>query len=116
MQEKTAKMEVRGQEIIHQINVLKTEVARAQEKSKEQDQELERKYCDKQTEHHEWLTDLKRRNEAGTKNERGTTRRKPGRNGEKYAIINSEWHGRFCPKFSATPKSISNVQFQLFGF
>jgi len=57
-------MEVWGQIINHQMDELQTEVARAQEETKEQVKELEMKCCGKQTEHHDWLTDLERRNES----------------------------------------------------
>jgi len=80
-----------------QMDELQTEVAKAQEETTEQVEELERKCCSKLTEHHEWLTNLERRNGSTVQEiqERLTTRRKPGRNGAKYARTNSEWHGRF---------------------
>jgi len=53
-----------GQKINHQMDELQTEVTRAQEETKEQVEELERKCCGKLTEHHECLTDMERRNES----------------------------------------------------
>jgi len=64
MQEKTAKMEVWDQKVNHQMSELQTEVARAQEETKEQFEEVERKCYGKLTEHHKWLTDLERRIES----------------------------------------------------
>jgi len=46
------------------MDELQTEVARAQEKAKKQFEELQKKCCGKLTEHHEWFTDLERRNES----------------------------------------------------
>jgi len=43
---------------------LQTEVSKAQEKTKEQVAEFERKCCGKPTEHHEYLTDVERKNEG----------------------------------------------------
>jgi len=51
-----------GQNINHQMDERKPEVARAQEETKEQVEEIERNFCGKLTENHEWLTDLERRN------------------------------------------------------
>jgi len=52
-QKKIAKMEVWGQTINHQMDELQTEVTRAQEKTKEQVEKLERTCCGKLTEHQE---------------------------------------------------------------
>jgi len=57
-------MEGCGQSINHLMDSLQTEVARAQEETKEQVDELEMKCCGKIKELHEVLTDLERRNES----------------------------------------------------
>jgi len=51
---KTANMAVCGQKVYHQMDELQ----------RNKFEELERKCCGKLTEHHEWLTDLERRNES----------------------------------------------------
>jgi len=106
MQEKTATMEVWGQKVNHQMEELQTEVARTQEETKEQVEELERKCCGKLTEHHEWLTDLERRNES-TVQEIKAQKLNVGRleenldGTEQNKQEQIQWHDRFCPTFSA---------------
>jgi len=64
MQKKQQRWKYWVKEKHHQIDELQIEIGRAQEKTNEQVEELERKCCGKLTEHHEWLTDLERRNES----------------------------------------------------
>jgi len=64
MQDKKAKMEVWVPKINHQMDELQNEVARPEEKTNEHFDELGSKCCGKVTEHHEWITDLERRNES----------------------------------------------------
>jgi len=61
-QENKGNMKVCGQTINHQVDELHTEVFRAQGKTKEKFEELEKKCCGKLTEHHEWITDLRKGN------------------------------------------------------
>jgi len=63
-QEKTANMEVWRQKINQKMDELQTVVAISQEETKEKVKEIERKCCGKLIDHHEWLPDLKRRNES----------------------------------------------------